>query len=211
MRFVLASASPARLSVLRSAGIEPLVQVSGVDEDAVAAALPDPSPAALVTALAQAKAEAVVADIAAAQPDAVIVGCDSMLLMADGEIVGKPGTREAAAKRWAHNAGNDGQLLTGHAVVRLQDGEVSARTQGHLSTTVRFGAPTDAELDAYLATGEPLHVAGGFTLEGFGGWFIEGVDGDPSSVLGISLPLTRKLLAEIGVSIVTLWNTPITK
>ncbi|MEV6232146.1 nucleoside triphosphate pyrophosphatase [Saccharopolyspora shandongensis] len=211
MRFVLASASPARLSVLRSAGIEPLVQVSGVDEDAVAAALPDPSPAALVTALAQAKAEAVVADIAAAQPDAVIVGCDSMLLMADGEIVGKPGTREAAAKRWAHNAGNDGQLLTGHAVVRLQDGEVSARTQGHLSTTVRFGTPTDAELDAYLATGEPLHVAGGFTLEGFGGWFIEGVDGDPSSVLGISLPLTRKLLAEIGVSIVTLWNTPITK
>ncbi|MEV0054111.1 nucleoside triphosphate pyrophosphatase [Saccharopolyspora shandongensis] len=211
MRFVLASASPARLSVLRSAGIEPLVQVSGVDEDAVAAALPDPSPAALVTALAQAKAEAVVADIAAAQPDAVIVGCDSMLLMADGEIVGKPGTREAAAKRWAHNAGNDGQLLTGHAVVRLQDGEVSARTQGHLSTTVRFGAPTEAELDAYLATGEPLHVAGGFTLEGFGGWFIEGVDGDPSSVLGISLPLTRKLLAEIGVSIVTLWNTPITK
>ncbi|MEU6267430.1 Maf family protein [Saccharopolyspora shandongensis] len=211
MRFVLASASPARLSVLRSAGIEPLVQVSGVDEDAVAAALPDPSPAALVTALAQAKAEAVVADIAAAQPDAVIVGCDSMLLMADGEIVGKPGTREAAAKRWAHNAGNAGQLLTGHAVVRLQDGEVSARTQGHLSTTVRFGAPTDAELDAYLATGEPLHVAGGFTLEGFGGWFIEGVDGDPSSVLGISLPLTRKLLAEIGVSIVTLWNTPITK
>ncbi|SDX86273.1 septum formation protein [Saccharopolyspora shandongensis] len=197
--------------MLRSAGIEPLVQVSGVDEDAVAAALPDPSPAALVTALAQAKAEAVVADIAAAQPDAVIVGCDSMLLMADGEIVGKPGTREAAAKRWAHNAGNDGQLLTGHAVVRLQDGEVSARTQGHLSTTVRFGTPTDAELDAYLATGEPLHVAGGFTLEGFGGWFIEGVDGDPSSVLGISLPLTRKLLAEIGVSIVTLWNTPITK
>ncbi|TDD51429.1 Maf family protein [Saccharopolyspora elongata] len=211
MRFVLASASPARLSVLRSAGIEPLVQVSGVDEDAVAAALPDPSPAELVTALAQAKAEAVVADIAAAEPDAVIVGCDSMLLMADGEIVGKPGTREAAAKRWAHNAGNDGQLLTGHAVVRLRDGKISAHTKGHLSTTVRFGTPTEAELDAYLATDEPLHVAGGFTLEGFGGWFIEGVDGDPSSVLGISLPLTRKLLAEIGVSVVTLWNTPITK
>ncbi|MFI0469066.1 Maf family protein [Saccharopolyspora sp. 5N102] len=211
MRFVLASASPARLSVLRSAGIEPLVQVSGVDEDAVAAALPDPSPAELVTALAQAKAEAVVADIAAAEPDAVIVGCDSMLLMADGEIVGKPGTREAAAKRWAHNAGNDGQLLTGHAVVRLRDGKISAHTKGHLSTIVRFGTPTEAELDAYLATDEPLHVAGGFTLEGFGGWFIEGVDGDPSSVLGISLPLTRKLLAEIGVSVVTLWNTPITK
>jgi septum formation protein len=211
VRFVLASASPARLSVLRSAGIEPLVRVSGVDEDAVAAALPDPRPVELVIALAQAKAEAVVADIAAAEPDAVIVGCDSMLLMAHGEIVGKPGTREAAAKRWAQNAGNTGELLTGHAIVRLRGGEISARARGHLSTAVRFGTPTEAELDAYLATGEPLHVAGGFTLEGFGGWFIEGVDGDPSSVLGISLPLTRKLLAEVGVSVVTLWNPPITQ
>ncbi|MBB5155109.1 Maf family protein [Saccharopolyspora phatthalungensis] len=208
MRFVLASASPARLSVLRSAGIEPLVQVSGIDEDAVAAALPEPSPEELVTALARAKAEAVVADIAATEPDAVIVGCDSMLLMAHGEIVGKPGTREAAAKRWAQNAGSTGELLTGHAVVRLRNGEISACAQRHLGTTVRFGEPTEAELDAYLATGEPLHVAGGFTLEGFGGWFIEGVDGDPSSVLGISLPLTRKLLAEVGVSVVTLWRRP---
>lgn len=211
MRFVLASASPSRLSVLRSAGIEPMVRVSGVDEDAVAAALPDPGPAELVTALAQAKAEAVVADIAEAEPDAVIVGCDSMLRTAGGEIAGKPGTREAAAKRWADNAGSTGELLTGHAVIRLRDGRITARAQGHLGTTVRFGEPTEAELDAYLATGEPLHVAGGFTLEGFGGWFIEGVDGDPSSVLGISLPLTRKLLTEVGVSVVTLWSPPTTE
>ncbi|WP_188986363.1 Maf family protein [Saccharopolyspora thermophila] len=208
MRFVLASASPARLSVLRAAGIEPLVRVSGVDEDAVAAALTDPTPAELVTALARAKADAVAAEIAAAEPDAVVVGCDSMLRTAQGEVVGKPGTREAAAKRWADNAGSTGYLVTGHAVVRLTGGEVSERAQGHVSTAVRFGRPTEAELDAYLATGEPLHVAGGFTLEGFGGWFVEGVDGDPSSVLGISLPLTRRLLAEVGVGVVTLWNTP---
>lgn len=208
VRFVLASASSARLSVLRSAGIEPLVRVSGVDEDAVTASLGDPTPTELVTALAQAKADAVAAEISAEEPDAVVVGCDSMLLMAHGEIVGKPGTREAAAKRWAQNAGNSGELLTGHAIVRIQGGEVTARTNGHLGTTVRFGEPSEAELEAYVATGEPLHVAGGFTLEGFGGWFIEGVDGDPSSVLGISLPLTRKLLTEVGVSVVTLWSTP---
>ncbi|GAA4834399.1 Maf family protein [Saccharopolyspora rosea] len=208
VRFVLASASPARLSVLRSAGIDPLVRVSGVDEDAVTAALVDPAPAEVVTALAEAKADAVVGDVAAVEPDAVIVGCDSMLLTGTGEIVGKPGTAEAAAKRWRQNAGGTGELLTGHAVVRLRDGEVVDRTSAHLGTTVRFGEPTDTEIDAYVATGEPLHVAGGFTLEGFGGWFVEGVDGDPSSVLGISLPLTRKLLADVGVGIVTLWRTP---
>lgn len=206
VRFVLASASPARLSVLRAAGIEPLVRVSGVDEDAVAAGLADPTPAELVATLAQAKAEAVANEVTESMPEAVVVGCDSMLLTATGQIVGKPGTRENAAKRWAHNAGSSGELLTGHAVIRLHQGKVSARAQGHLSTTVRFGVPTAAELDAYLDTGEPLHVAGGFTLEGFGGWFIEGVDGDPSSVLGISLPLTRKLLAQTGLSVTTFWT-----
>lgn len=206
MRFVLASASPARLSVLRSAGIEPLVQVSGVDEDAVTASLTDPAPHELVTALAQAKAEAVAAELA--EPDAVIVGCDSMLLKTDGEIVGKPGTPEVAAKRWAQNAGTSAELLTGHAIIRVRDGEITDRAARHLGTTVRFGSPSEAEIDAYVATGEPLHVAGGFTLEGFGGWFIEGVDGDPSSVLGISLPLTRKLLADLGLSITDLWNRP---
>ena len=210
MRFVLASASPARLSVLRSAGIEPLVRVSGVDEDAVTRALPEPSPATLVTALATAKADAVLGEIAAEVPDGVVVGCDSMLLTPSGEMVGKPGTTEAAAKRWAHNAGSRGELITGHSIVRLRDGEVAARAEGHLGTIIHFGEPTEDELAAYLATGEPLHVAGGFTLEGFGGWFIEGVEGDPSSVLGISLPLTRKLLAEVGVSVANLWTTPTT-
>jgi septum formation protein len=184
-----------------------VVRVSGVDEDAVAAELADPTPSELVTALAAAKADAVVPSVAAEGGDAVVVGCDSMLSML-GEVVGKPGSADIAAKRWREMAGGQGELLTGHAVVRISDGEVEARAQAHLATTVRFSEPTEPELDAYLATGEPLEVAGGFTLDGFGGWFVEGVDGDPSSVIGISLPLTRKLLAEVGVSVTTLWNTP---
>ncbi|WP_338599968.1 Maf family protein [Saccharopolyspora sp. SCSIO 74807] len=202
MRFVLASASPARLSVLRAAGIEPVVRVSGVDEDAVAAALVDPEPAELVTALAAAKAEAV----RAGEQDAVVVGCDSMLSM-HGEVVGKPHDPEVAAKRWRQMAGGTGELLTGHAVLKLRGGEVVARAQAHRTTAVRFAEPTEAELDAYLASGEPLRVAGGFTLDGLGGWFVEGVDGDPSSVIGISLPLTRGLLAEVGVRVTDLWTS----
>jgi septum formation protein len=186
--------------------VEPEVRVSGVDEDAVAASLTDPSPDELVQALAAAKAEAVAPSIAAEGGQAVVVGCDSMLSTLGGEVVGKPETAEIAAKRWRDMAGSQGELLTGHAVIRLHDGEITARAEGHLATTVRFAEPTEAELDAYLSTGEPLQVAGGFTLDGFGGWFVEGVDGDPSSVIGISLPLTRKLLAEVGVSVVTLWN-----
>lgn len=205
MRLVLASASPARLSVLRSAGIEPVVRVSGVDEHAVTAGLPGSDSAELVTALAEAKAEAVRSMVASELPDAVIVGCDSML-RAGGETVGKPDSAETAAERWRRMAGGTGELLTGHAVIRLQEGKARHRTSGHRATTVRFAEPTEAELDAYLSTGEPLHVAGGFTLDGFGGWFLEGVDGDPSSVIGISLPLTRELLGRVGVGVVDLWN-----
>lgn len=205
MRLVLASASPARLSVLRAAGVEPVVRVSGVDEDAVAAALVDPKPADLVTALAVAKAEAVLPAVAAELPDAVVVGCDSMLLF-DDEVVGKPGSVEVARERWHRMAGRSGTLLTGHAVLRLREGEVSSRAAASEPTTVRFGRPTERELEAYLATGEPLAVAGGFTLDGLGGWFVEGVDGDPSSVIGISLPLTRRLLDQVGVSVLDIWS-----
>ncbi|WP_189059996.1 Maf family protein [Longimycelium tulufanense] len=206
MRLVLASASPARLAVLRAAGVDPVVVVSGVDEDAVAARLVDPGPAELVTALALAKAEAVVEQVAGEYPDAVVVGCDSMLVADGPEIVGKPGTPERARERWARVAGRSAQLVTGHAVVRLGGGRRTAEADGSESTTVRFGTPTDEELEAYLATGEPMVVAGGFTLDGYGGWFIEGVDGDPSSVIGISLPLTRHLLGEVGVSVTDLWR-----
>lgn len=202
MQFVLASQSPARLMVLRNAGIEPLVQVSGVDEDAIIAGLPaDAGPARTVATLAEAKARAVAAD----HTDAVIVGCDSMLFQG-GQLVGKPGTVERARERWQRMAGGTGDLLTGHAVLRVRDGAVTAAATGTMSTTIRFGKPTPAELETFLATGEPLQVAGGFTLDGYGGWFIDGVDGDPTSVIGISLPLTRRLLQDVDVAVVDLWG-----
>ncbi|MBB3052888.1 septum formation protein [Prauserella isguenensis] len=205
MRFILASASPARLAVLRAAGIEPDVIVSEVDEDVVMAQLSDPTPAETVTALAAAKAHAVTAELDA-DADAVVVGCDSMLSIGDA-LVGKPHTPEVARKRWADMAGGTGELLTGHAVLRVSGGTVTSEASGTRTTTVRFAEPAQHELDAYIATGEPLQVAGAFTLDALGGWFVEGIDGDPSSVVGISLPLTRNLLGEVGVSVVDLWHS----
>jgi septum formation protein len=205
VHFVLASASPARLGILRAAGIDPSVVVSGVDEDAVAAGLTDPSPSELVTALALAKAEAVLDAVAGTHTDAVIVGCDSMLSIR-GEMLGKPGTPEIARARWADMAGGTGELLTGHAIIRVDGGVRSKESTGSQTTVIRFADPSPAEIDAYIATGEPLAVAGAFALDGLGGWFVEGIDGDPSSVIGISLPLTRRLLADVGVSVVDLWR-----
>ena len=202
LTLVLASASPARLSVLRAAGVDPVVRVSGVDEDALTGELRGVGPTELVTALARAKAEAVAAT--AEFPDAVVVGCDSMLHL-DGELVGKPGSAHTAGQRWHRMAGGTGELLTGHAVVRLAGGAVEGAAEGAERTLIRFGAPSAAEIDAYVATGEPLQVAGGFTLEGLGGWFVDGIDGNPSGVVGISLPLTRRLLADVGVGVTTLW------
>lgn len=202
---VLASASPARLAVLRAAGIDPVVFVSGVDEPAVEAAHASAGPPAVVTALARAKAEAVLPAVAAAHPDAVVIGCDSMLLM-HGRLRGKPADAEQARREWSEMSGNSGDLLTGHAVVLLAEGQVVARAAGHRSTTIRFGSPSPAEIQAYLATGEPLLVAGGLTIDGYGGWFVEGLDGDSSSVIGISLPLTRQLLAQVGIAVVDLWR-----
>ena len=199
MRLILASQSPARLSVLRSAGIEPVVRVSGVDEDALVESLANPTPEETVVALSAAKAEAIEHD-----DECVVVGCDSMLLF-EGELVGKPGTAEVARERWRRVAGKSGVLITGHTVLRVAGGEVVARASAAESTTVRFGTPTDEELEAYIATGEPLHVAGGFTIDGLGGWFIDGIDGDHTSVIGISLPLTRRLLGQVGVAVSTLW------
>lgn len=204
---VLASASPARRAVLRSAGIEPLVRVSDVDEDAVAAALPpDSAPATVVQELARAKAESV-----AATPglpgDCVVVGCDSMLLV-DGELQGKPYTPEVARERWKAVAGRSADLLTGHCVLRMVDGTVTARAADTSTTTVHFADPDPADLDAYIATGEPLQVAGAFTLDGRGGWFVERLEGDPSSVIGIGLPLLRRLLRDVGLRAPQLWRDP---
>jgi septum formation protein len=204
VRVVLASASPARLSVLRAAGLTPEVEVSAVDEDALLAGLVGASPGQAVTALAGAKATAVARRVGGRLPDAVVIGCDSMLHV-DGELVGKPRDVDTARKRWQAMAGGTGELVTGHAVLRLADGEIDRVAEGHAVTTVRFGRPEPEELEAYLATAEPLAVAGSFTLDGLGGWFVEGVDGDPSNVIGISLPLTRRLLAGVGVRVTDLW------
>ena len=205
MQLVLASASPARLSVLRAAGLDPEVEVSAVDEDALLTGLTDASPAGAVVTLAGAKATAVARRVGGRLPEAVIVGCDSMLHV-DGELVGKPGDVETARARWRAMAGRTGELLTGHAVLRLVDGEIDRVAEGHAVTTVRFGRPDPAELEAYLATGEPLAVAGAFTLDALGGWFVDGIDGDPSNVIGISLPLLRQLLSGVGVRVTDLWK-----
>lgn len=199
MRLILASQSPARLDVLRSAGVEPVVRVSGVDEDALVESLENPTPEETVVALSAAKAEAIEHD-----DECVVIGCDSMLLF-EGELVGKPGTAEVARERWRRVSGKSGALITGHTVLRVSQGVVVDRASAAESTTVRFGTPTDEELEAYIASGEPLNVAGGFTIDGRGGWFIDGIDGDHSSVIGISLPLTRRLLGQVGVSVSALW------
>lgn len=197
-RLVLASASPARRRLLENAGFAPEVIVSGLDEDAVEAATAQE----LVLALAQGKAESVAARLREDPgPAAVVIGCDSMLGF-QGEVVGKPVTAGVARDRWRRLRGNTGVLLTGHAVIDTASGAASA---GVASTSVRFGCPTDEEIDAYVATGEPLHVAGAFTLDGRSAPFIDGVDGDPSNVIGLSLPLFRTLLDRIGVRLTELW------
>ena len=208
-RLVLASASPARLSVLRAAGVEPLVRVSDVDEDAMVASLgADTAPEVVVTELARAKAADVLPRlIDDGVLDAVVVGCDSMLHI-DGRLQGKPGTVEVARARWQSMAGRSADLLTGHSLLRIRDGEVVAQASAHSGTTVHFGTPSEAELEAYLASGEPLQVAGAFTLDSLGGWFVERLEGDPSSVIGIGLPLVRRLLGEVGLSVADLWAAP---
>ncbi len=206
-RFVLASASSGRRKVLRQAGIDPLVIVSGVDEDAVMAALdPSVTPGDVTTALASAKAEAVAGILhAAVAADCVVVGCDSMLY-SGGELRGKPATADEARLGGQQMAGSSGELYTGHSVIRLQDNVIAWRAADATVTTVRFGDPSPTDLDAYVGSGEPMAVAGGFTLDGLGGWFVDGVEGDPSSVIGIGLPLIRRLLANGGLSIADLWS-----
>jgi septum formation protein len=205
-RLVLGSASPGRLKVLRQAGIDPLVVVSGVDEDAVAAGLgPEASPQQVVCALAEAKAEWVAGELANdIAADCVVIGCDSMLYI-DGRLSGKPQSVAEARQLWQSMAGHVGNLYTGHCVVRLLSNKNIYSASEPSNTTVHFGRPSPDDLDAYLASGESLRVAGGFTLDGLGGWFIDGVDGDPSAVVGIGLPLTRTLLARAGLSIAALW------
>jgi septum formation protein len=198
---VLASASPARLRLLRDAGLDPVVVVSGVDEDAVT----EPDPAALVEELARRKASAVAAALPAEHDGALVVGCDSMLVLdgTDGqEVLGKPGSAEVALQRWQRMRGREGRLLTGHCVVDARAGQQVSAVEG---TVVRFGTPDDEELAAYVASGEPLHVAGAFTLDGRSAPYLAGIDGDAGNVIGLSLPLLRQLLGKLGVRLHELW------
>ncbi|OAL15970.1 septum formation inhibitor Maf [Streptomyces noursei] len=193
---MLASASPARLGLLRQAGLSPEVIVSGVDEDRFTA----PTPAELALALAEAKAAHV-----AAKPEvsgALVIGCDSVLEL-DKQALGKPADAEEATARWKAMRGRAGILQTGHCVYDTTAKRYASATA---STLVRFGDPTDEEIAAYVASGEPLHVAGAFTLDGRSAPFIDGIDGDPGNVIGLSLPLLRRLLAELGVAITDLWD-----
>jgi septum formation protein len=182
--------------------------VSGVDEDALVDGLGDGAdPGVVVTTLAAAKADAVVPALdAAVAADAIVIGCDSMLYV-DGRLSGKPGTPELTRRQWHSMAGRDGRLFTGHCVIRVRDGARVATETAAAVTTVRFGIPTESELDAYIATGEPLGVAGAFTLDGLGGWFLDGIDGDPSNVVGLGLAVMRRLLESVGCSIGELWRT----
>ncbi len=203
-RLVLASASPARLRTLRAAGIEPSVVVSSVDEDDVVARYGVTEPHDVALVLARAKAEDV-AGLDEAE-DALVVGCDSVLEL-DGEVHGKPADAAEATARWARMRGRSGVLHTGHWVVDTrEDGGTGATLGAVASTTVHFADVTDAEIAAYVSTGEPLAVAGAFTTDGLGGAFVRGIEGDHHTVVGISLPLLRELLGEVDVVWTSLWG-----
>ncbi len=208
---VLGSASPARATLLRAAGVSPVIWHSRVDEDAliasVAASRADPP--ALTQMLATAKARDVADQVRAGQVPGVVagdrvlvVGADSMLDF-DGEVLGKARTAQEVRDRWAAMSGRTGVLVTGHAVIDLDGGRLVERA---VATTIRFGRPDAVELEAYIASGEPLAVAGSCTIDGLGGPFIEGIEGDHSNVIGLALPTLRDLLGALGVRWTDLWD-----
>ncbi len=198
MRLILASASPSRLRLLRAAGIEPQVVVSAVDEEAIEARMPQATPEELALTLAQAKAR----DVALRYPADLVLGADSVLDF-EGRSLGKPLTTQVARVRAHELRGRSADLITGHCLIHPAGEEVAAAR-----TTVHFAYFDDAEIDAYVATGEPLNVAGGFTLDGYGSAFVRRVEGDPANVIGLGIPLLRDMVRRAGYSWTGLWQTP---
>jgi septum formation protein len=196
-RLVLASASPARLALMRQAGLTPEVVVSQVDESTVRAARVGEQVALLAAAKAKAVAEQ--------ETDALVVGADSLLEFR-GKPLGKPADVHDARDRWQRMSGRSGVLHTGQALFDVQDGQVVGRDVAVVSTVVHFASPTPREIEAYLATGEPLAVAGAFTLDGLGAPFVRRVEGDPAAVVGLSLATLRTQLAKRGLAITDLWR-----
>ena len=205
-RLLLASSSPARLRLIRAAGVEPVVLPSDVDETAVLRQIRAErgtlSPADEALVLARAKAEAVAPRVSGV----VLLGCDSVLEL-DRAAYGKPKGSDEAMQRWMRMRGRSGVLHTGHWLIDRRSTDAPSRGEV-ASTTVHFADVTAAEIAAYVATGEPLDVAGAFTIDGLGGAFVERIDGDPANVVGLSLPLLRRMLADVGVSWTDLWSNP---
>ena len=195
MRLILASQSPSRAAILRGAGVEPVLEPADIDERALEAQLAGHSPADTVAALATAKAE----KVASRYPDEPVIGGDSMLLL-DGELQGKSLTEEATIERWHQQAGRTAELLTGHCLLFGDRRHVETST-----TTVHFAHASEADIAAYARSGEPLQCAGAFTLEAMGGWFIDRIEGDPSSVIGLSLPVVRRALYSFDLNVSDFW------
>lgn len=204
MRLVLASTSPARLATLRAAGVEPLTISPGVDEDAVVAAAGHLEPAEMVELLARVKAEAV-AESHGSTIDGLILGGDSAFVI-DGIIHGKPHLPEIARERWLRQRGRTGVMYSGHWLIDHRGGKNHGGNGIVTHAEVTFADVTDDEIDAYIATGEPLHVAGAFTIDSLGGPFITSIVGDPHTVVGLSLPALRNLVRSLGIDWTNLWN-----
>ena len=204
MQLVLASASPARLMLMRQVGIEPVLRPTDVDEDAlIQAHLAEHgsiTPHQYVTLLARAKAEAFLSTPEAESFTGLVFGGDSSLEL-EGEMLGKPHTPERARERWLAQRGKTAVLHSGHCMIRVSAGQATALTESATATELTFSSDiTDEEIDAYVATGEPLKVAGAFTIDGRGAAFIDTITGDPSTVIGMSIPAVRRLARELGVA-----------
>jgi septum formation protein len=210
VRLYLASTSPARLATLRAAGIEPVLLSSGVDEEAVVDEAGPLTAVEMVLLLARRKAEAVVGRLVDGSPiDGFILGGDSAFEI-DGTTYGKPHEPAVARERWLAQRGREGQLHSGHWLIDHRCGAAAGAAGGVSTASVRFAASiTDDEIDAYIATGEPLEVAGAFTIDSLGGAFISEVRGDPHAVVGLSLALVRELLLGFDVRWTDLWNRPL--